>query len=193
MNQKLFDSYMKPGTKPSQNTEEWRAFLEFCEMYLKKNKIKEPVVLELGIWKNNQKKFYEKLLGAEHISIDVAHKRGNPDILGDTHAPETMEKVKKMLKGRPIDILFIDAGHSYEDVRKDFYIYSPLCTGIIAFHDTENGREWKDEKVAVWRFWDELKALARAGRRSYKRFLFINFYKYRDRKRQMGIGVMIRI
>lgn len=192
MNQELFNEFMKPGRKPSQNMEEWRAFLEYCEMYLKKHGIEKPVVVELGIWKNAQKKFYEELLGASHISIDLIHTRGNPDILGDTHDPETMNALKAKLEGRPINILFIDAGHGYEDVKKDFYSYSPLVNGIIAFHDIQNGREWRCRKVQVWKFWDELKALARAGRRSYKRYLFIDIYKYRDRRRQMGIGILVR-
>ena len=192
MNQEIFDKYMKKGSRPSQNYHEWLAFLEFCEAYLKKHDIRKPVVVELGIWKNAQKKFYKKLLGADHISIDITHNRGKPNIIGDTHDPETMKKLKALLRDRPVDILFIDAGHSYEDVRQDFYDYSPLCTGIVAFHDIYNGREWKCWKVGVWKFWDELKELARQGRRSYKRYLFIEFYKHRDRKRQMGIGVMIR-
>lgn len=55
---------------------------------------------------------------------------------------ETTEKayynffVKEDIK---IDYLHIDAGHSYEDVKNDFKLYSSLLTekGIISIHDTD--------------------------------------------------------
>ena len=55
---------------------------------------------------------------------------------------ETTEKayydffVKEDIK---IDYLHIDAGHSYEDVKKDFDLYSKLMSehGIISIHDTD--------------------------------------------------------
>ena len=38
-----------------------------------------------------------------------------------------------------IDYLHIDAGHTYEDVKKDFNLYSKILSpkGIISFHDTD--------------------------------------------------------
>jgi predicted O-methyltransferase YrrM len=55
----------------------------------------------------------------------------------DSHKQETLEEVKKILNGNQLDFLFIDGDHSYEGVKKDFEIYSPLVKkgGIIAFHD----------------------------------------------------------
>lgn len=40
--------------------------------------------------------------------------------------------------GRKYSVIFIDAGHSYEDAKNDWLNYSPLLArgGIIAFHDT---------------------------------------------------------
>ena len=42
-----------------------------------------------------------------------------------------------------IDYLHIDAGHSYEDVKKDFDLYSKLLSpnGIISIHDTDESFE----------------------------------------------------
>tara|TARA_B100000900_G_scaffold166358_1_gene141227 strand:- start:781 stop:1560 length:780 start_codon:yes stop_codon:yes gene_type:complete len=42
-----------------------------------------------------------------------------------------------------IDYLHIDAGHSYEDVKKDFELYSKLLSpsGIISIHDTDKSFE----------------------------------------------------
>lgn len=56
---------------------------------------------------------------------------------GDSHKNETLKKVKEVLNNDKIDFLFIDADHSYEGVKKDFEMYSPLVRpgGIIAFHD----------------------------------------------------------
>ena len=42
-----------------------------------------------------------------------------------------------------IDYLHIDAGHSYEDVKKDFELYSKLLSpnGIVSIHDTDESFE----------------------------------------------------
>jgi hypothetical protein len=42
-----------------------------------------------------------------------------------------------------IDYLHIDAGHSYEDVKRDFLLYSDLLSenGIISIHDTDDSYE----------------------------------------------------
>ena len=68
-----------------------------------------------------------------------------------------MEQVAAILAGREIDLLFIDGDHTYEGVKKDFEMYSPLVGqgAIIAFHDIvvhppESGCE-------VSKFWREIK------------------------------------
>jgi len=55
----------------------------------------------------------------------------------DSHDQETLKKVKKILNNRKADFLFIDGDHTYEGVKRDFEMYSPLVKegGIIAFHD----------------------------------------------------------
>lgn len=53
----------------------------------------------------------------------------------------------------PIDFLFIDGGHTYEQVKADYDNYGSLVRygGIIAFHDVVD-KDWPD----VVRFWNEV-------------------------------------
>ena len=55
----------------------------------------------------------------------------------DSHKRDTLEQVKAILGVREIDFLFIDGDHTYEGVKRDFEMYSPLVKkgGIVAFHD----------------------------------------------------------
>jgi predicted O-methyltransferase YrrM len=74
-----------------------------------------------------------------------------------SHELQTLEEVKGILGAEKVDFLFIDGDHSYEGVRKDFEMYSPLVgkCGIIAFHDIVPG---PPENVGgVPRFWNEIK------------------------------------
>lgn len=196
MNLKLFDEFMGKRRMPSQCRPEWLMFLEICETYLKKHEIKNPIVVELGASRNRQKKFYEQLLGAKHIGIDFNIDRFPPDILGNTHDPKTLKALKKKLKGRPINILFIDANHCYADVKKDYEMYSPLCTDIIALHDVETARYRLHSRREVWKFWDELKerSFNDAQREELERFLFVLIHQHRinGKKWWMGIGMIMK-
>jgi predicted O-methyltransferase YrrM len=53
----------------------------------------------------------------------------------NSHLDETKNKLLKIIK--EIDVLFIDGDHSYESVKRDFELYSPLMSkgGLIFFHD----------------------------------------------------------
>jgi cephalosporin hydroxylase len=76
----------------------------------------------------------------------------------DSHDPQTLEEVKRILGGEKVDSLFIDGDHAYEGVKKDFEMYSPLVRngGIIAFHDIVPGLH---ECVGgVPKFWREVKS-----------------------------------
>ncbi len=77
-------------------------------------------------------------------------------IRGNSHDLRTLRSVIAVLDGM-LDFLFIDGDHTYEGLKKDFEMYSPLVRrgGIIAFHDIVNG---PPEKVGgVPRFWSEIK------------------------------------
>jgi cephalosporin hydroxylase len=99
-------------------------------------------------------------------------------IRADSHAPSTREEVDRVLMGRKVDFLFIDGDHTYDGVKMDWMMYSPLVRagGIIAFHDVAG--DYGDTQVK--KFWDSIK----------------NYYVTReymeDAKGQYGIGVVIK-
>jgi len=75
----------------------------------------------------------------------------------DSHNPQTLEEVKRILSDEKVDFLFIDGDHTYEGVKRDFEMYSPLVKkgGIIAFHDVVPG---PPENVSgVPEFWNGIK------------------------------------
>jgi cephalosporin hydroxylase len=47
-------------------------------------------------------------------------------IRADSHKPETLRQVQAILNDQKLDVLFIDGDHTYEGVKKDFKMYSPL-------------------------------------------------------------------
>lgn len=58
-------------------------------------------------------------------------------LLGDSHTNEMVTTVQEELNGRALDVILIDADHSYGGVRRDFESYSRLLApgGLVAFHD----------------------------------------------------------
>jgi cephalosporin hydroxylase len=74
------------------------------------------------------------------------------DIQGDSHDPNTIERVRRVFPERDVDFLFIDGDHSYDGVRRDYYDYSQFVKpgGLIVFHDVSGLGEVKA-------FWDEVK------------------------------------
>jgi len=86
-------------------------------------------------------------------------------VRGDSSAPETLGRVRSLLRGHPLDLLFIDGDHSYEGVKADFDNYSPLVRpgGLIVFHDivrdfgTRYGKPTGHYTGGVPVFWEEIK------------------------------------
>jgi predicted O-methyltransferase YrrM len=76
-------------------------------------------------------------------------------IRGNSHDMDTLQRVRTILGSEPLDYLFIDADHTYEGVKRDFQMYSPLVRkgGTVAFHDIAPGQPGCE----VPRFWGEIK------------------------------------
>lgn len=78
-------------------------------------------------------------------------------VRANSHNLQTLAEVKRILDGRPVDLLLIDGDHTYEGVRKDFEMYSPLVGNgsIIAFHDIVPGPQ--ENVGGVPEFWQEIR------------------------------------
>ena len=102
-------------------------------------------------------------------------------VRGDSHSVETLRKVKRLLGERKLDFLFIDGDHSYEGVKKDFEMYTPLVreSGIIALHDIVPHPP--ETRCEVNRFWTEIKGLHKT----------IEIVRNRE-QRWAGIGVVLK-
>lgn len=101
----------------------------------------------------------------------------------DSHAPETRRQLLGILKGRSIDFLLIDGDHTYDGVRKDFELYSPLVKnrGLIAFHDIVHHEQVPRCQVDV--FWNEIKS-------EYRHREFVSEGEERSWGSWGGIGVL---
>jgi cephalosporin hydroxylase len=80
----------------------------------------------------------------------------------DSHDPATVEDVRRELGGEPVDLLFVDGDHTYEGVKRDFELYSPLVRsgGVVAFHDILPDSDW--ERSEVDRLWAEVREAYRS-------------------------------
>ena len=56
---------------------------------------------------------------------------------GSSYNRATVERVRRTLRGQPVDLLFIDGDHRFEGVKQDLLLYAPLMRdgGLIMFHD----------------------------------------------------------
>ena len=81
------------------------------------------------------------------------------EIKGNSHDENTLKTLVQELGNDRIDFLFLDANHTYEDVKKDYEIYAPLVRkgGFLALHDIRNYKGDVKGEDGVWRLWEELK------------------------------------
>ena len=76
----------------------------------------------------------------------------------DSHEQATYKSVQDLLGANQLDFLFIDGDHTYEGVKKDFEMYSPLVRagGFVAFHDIIHGPAVPSSRVD--QFWEYIKS-----------------------------------
>jgi len=121
------------------------------------------------LWKKLLFKYFS--LGKQKIIV----------IKGDSHDPKIFNTIKKIWGNYKIDFLFHDADHSYEGVKKDFEMYSPLVRkgGIIAFHDIVTNSVICPHGWDVSKFWNEIKNM-------------YNYMEIIENKNQIagGIGIL---
>lgn len=94
----------------------------------------------------------------ERLFREFLHRRPGAKLTclrADSHAPETLDALRRSLGDDPIDFLYIDGDHRLEGVRSDFEQYAPLVRsgGLVAFHDIITREPGHD----VHRFWLEIK------------------------------------
>ena len=97
----------------------------------------------------------------------------------DSHQPATLERLKAVLPPEGVDFLFIDGDHTYNGVKADFEMYTPLVRvgGLVAFHDI--CVHPPEVNCNVDKFWREI-------RTRYKNWEFIEY----AHQKQYGIGVL---
>ncbi len=81
--------------------------------------------------------YFLKEIGVEKIvTVDVLP-NGLKDIShvqADSHDPQTLNRVLDLLGGPP-DVVFIDADHEADAVRRDFELWHPVTQMAVGFHD----------------------------------------------------------
>jgi predicted O-methyltransferase YrrM len=121
-------------------------------------KVAEPnaniISINLPWSKLNAKCMRYRRMIYENFASDNQHLH---QLNASSHDDNTLAEIKKILGDEKLDFLFIDGDHSYEGVKQDFEMYSPLVRkgGIIAFHDV--ALTLKDLPSPGNEYWEDLK------------------------------------
>lgn len=116
-------------------------------------KVSPKVVVEIGMERGGTMTMWKDIAGEGAlcigIDINLNHLQTKFDggvvlVEGSSYDPLTVEKVKSILNGRPIDFLFIDGDHSEEGVTQDYNLYGAMVRpgGIVGFHDIRTNDFW---------------------------------------------------
>ncbi|MHC4332192.1 MAG: class I SAM-dependent methyltransferase [Planctomycetota bacterium] len=136
---------------------------EICSLLMAlRTELKPRKAIELGTCSGASAVLFGMVTSGQVVSVDISSKKRTESrenvsfVEGDTHSVDTIQAVKDIV-GDSVDFLFIDAGHLYDQVKKDFEMWSPLVRpgGWIAFHDVDP-RHVAPNVCQVNRFWQEL-------------------------------------
>lgn len=127
--------------------------------------LKPRRTVELGTYAGGSAALFSLVTSDLTISVDVvSHDKTSALAIGknlafvtdSTFHPSTLRLVQGRLGGLA-DFLFIDAGHLYEDVAKDYALWRTIVRpgGWIAFHDIDPNHV-EPHVCQVSRFWAEL-------------------------------------
>tara|TARA_Y100000590_G_scaffold470645_1_gene667329 strand:+ start:256 stop:933 length:678 start_codon:yes stop_codon:yes gene_type:complete len=185
--------YDGTGTHYQQNPYEITDLIFFLKKHEKRKKIKFKNFLEIGYSAGVNNTFLNKFFKFKNIvAIDIVNPAGiNTStffanlrfknislICGNSTDKETIKKTKSL---GPYDLIFIDGGHEYNTVKKDFINYSKVLdkNGVIVFHDIKSYLF----VPGVPHFWQELK------KKNKKKWLFKEIY-YSGNLQETGIGII---
>ena len=146
-----------------------REFSTALELY---RRLKPKRVLEVGTYhggplyhwlKNAQPGTTVVSLDSYAVGVDNRHlyKEWVPEgvqlhvYAGNSHDQNTADEIALR---RPFDWVFIDAGHYYQEVLRDWELYGPMCRpgGVVLFHDILPPTKQHPE-IEVATLWEEIK------------------------------------
>lgn len=156
----LFDAATEAGIPPLQERQEIIWAIDIANAYCDDF----AIIVEIGSWQGGNLVMLSHLLKKDGLLISIETEQEiklEVDIVKEItgidvyHIKKASGKASAdlayYLNGRPIDLLFYDAGDRYEDIRDDYNIYSPLIRdgGLWMMHDISRVGGGP-------RFWDEI-------------------------------------
>ena len=136
-----------PSKRPAQVFEE---FLEY--LWLIADVARVGAILEIGVAKGHQRRFYEQLLGCRNYQGVDNNPNTPATIHGESWDDEVVSTLREM-EPDGWDVIFIDGTHSIAGVGLDYEIYSFMVKpgGFLAFHDImHNHAEYCAGAYVLW-------------------------------------------
>ncbi len=124
--------------RPWQDTWELEEFLTWCQARVRPG----GTIVEIGTHRGGLTRcLRDALAPATLVSVDVdplEPSDGWHQVIGRSQDANVAAQVQSLVgDGRPVDLLFIDGGHSYPEAIEDHRVYAALVRsgGIVALHD----------------------------------------------------------